>query len=50
MDLTGDDRAIIFGALLWAADKLRSDEREKALALWATKGKRAFEDGETEKS
>jgi len=50
VDLTGDDRAIIFGALLWAADKLRSDEREKALALWATKGKRAFEDGETEKS
>jgi hypothetical protein len=45
VDLTGDDRAIIFGALLWMADKLRSDEREKALALWTAKGKEAFEDG-----
>jgi hypothetical protein len=27
------------------ADKLRSDEREKALALWTAKGKEAFEDG-----
>ncbi len=44
VDLTGDDRAIIFGALLWMADKLRSDEREKALALWTAKGKEAFEE------
>ena len=43
VDLTGDDRAVIFGALLWMADKLQSDERDKALALWAAKGKRAFE-------
>jgi len=50
VDLTGDDRTIIYGALLWAADKLQSDDREKALALWAAKGKQAFEDGETEKS
>lgn len=42
--LTGDDRAIIYGALLWMADKLQSDERDKALTLWATKGKQAFED------
>ena len=42
-DLTGDDRAIIYGALLWMADKLQSDEREKALALWTAKGKQAFE-------
>jgi hypothetical protein len=26
------------------ADKLQSDERNKALALWAAKGKQAFED------
>jgi hypothetical protein len=45
VDLTGDDRAIIYGALLWMADKLRSDEREKALALWTEKGKEAFADG-----
>lgn len=43
VDLTGDDRTIIYGALLWAADKLRSDDREKALALWATKGKQGFD-------
>jgi hypothetical protein len=43
VDLTGDDRTVIFGALLWMADKLRTDEREKALALWAAKGKQAFE-------
>jgi hypothetical protein len=44
VDLTGDDRAMIYGALLWMADKLQSDERDKALALWAAKGKQAFED------
>ncbi|RWE78129.1 conjugal transfer protein TraD [Mesorhizobium sp.] len=27
VDLTGDDRAMIFGALLWMADKLQSDRR-----------------------
>jgi hypothetical protein len=43
VDLTGDDRAMIYGALLWMADKLQSDERDKALALWAAKGKRAFD-------
>ncbi|MBV8397741.1 MAG: conjugal transfer protein TraD [Acetobacteraceae bacterium] len=43
VDLTGDDRAIILGALLWMADKLQSDQREQARALWAAKGKRAFE-------
>jgi len=44
VDLTGDDRAIIYGALLWMAEKLQSDERDKALPLWAAKGKQAFED------
>lgn len=43
VDLTNDDRATIYGALLWAADKLQGDERDKALALWAAKGKQAFE-------
>jgi len=42
-DLTGDDRTMIYGALLWMADKLQSDEREKALALWTAKGKQAFD-------
>jgi hypothetical protein len=43
VNLTGDDRATIFGALLWMADKLRSDEGERARALWTAKGKQAFE-------
>jgi hypothetical protein len=43
VDLTGDDRAIILGALLWMADKLQSDQGERARALWAAKGKQAFE-------
>ncbi|WP_018391265.1 conjugal transfer protein TraD [Ancylobacter sp. FA202] len=42
VELTGDDRAVIYGALLWMADKLRSGEREKALAPWAEKGKEAL--------
>jgi hypothetical protein len=43
VDLTGDDRGIILGALLWMADKLQSDQGERARALWAAKGKQAFE-------
>ncbi|MFC2253933.1 conjugal transfer protein TraD [Labrys portucalensis] len=42
VELTSDDRAMIFGALLWMADKLQSDQGEQARALWAAKGKRAF--------
>jgi hypothetical protein len=42
VDLTGDDRATIFGALLWMADKLNSNQGEQARALWAAKGKQAF--------
>jgi hypothetical protein len=42
VDLTGDDRAMIYGALLWMAEKLQSDERDKALALWAAKGNQAL--------
>jgi hypothetical protein len=44
VDLTGDDRATILGALLWMADKLQSDQGEHARALWVAKGKRAFAD------
>ncbi len=45
VDLTGDDRATIFGALVWMADKLQSDQGERARALWAAKGKQALEAG-----
>jgi Conjugal transfer protein TraD len=43
VELTGDDRATIFGALLWMADRLKSDQGEHARALWAAKGKQAFD-------
>ncbi|TIV88940.1 MAG: conjugal transfer protein TraD [Mesorhizobium sp.] len=42
VDLTNDDRAIIYGAMLWIAAKLQSREGEHARDLWATKGKLAF--------
>ncbi|HKV53327.1 MAG TPA: conjugal transfer protein TraD [Candidatus Binataceae bacterium] len=43
VDLTGDDRAMIFGALLWMAGKLKSDQGEQARALWVATGRQAFE-------
>ncbi|MEH3117222.1 MAG: conjugal transfer protein TraD [Methylorubrum populi] len=42
VDLTGDDRAMIYGALLWMADKLKSEEGKRARELWAEKGRQAF--------
>ncbi|APR53672.1 conjugal transfer protein TraD [Sphingomonas koreensis] len=42
VELTDDDRAALYGALLDAAAKLRGDEREQALTLWRRRGKRAF--------
>jgi hypothetical protein len=44
VDLTGDDRALIYGALLWMADKLQNDQGDHAREVWAEKGKRAFEE------
>ncbi len=38
VDLAGDDRATILGALLWMADKLKSDQGERARALSGRKG------------
>ena len=43
VDLTDDDRATLYGALLTVADRLRGEERDNALAIWKRKGKRAFE-------
>ena len=42
VDLTGGDRAVILGALLWMADKLKSNQGGQARALWAAKGMEAF--------
>lgn len=43
VELTSDDRAVIFGALLWMADKLQSDQGEHARGVWTTLGKMAFD-------
>ncbi len=43
VDLVDDDRATLYGALLTIAERLRSKERDTALALWRRKGRRAFE-------
>lgn len=43
-DLTNDDRAMIYGALLWMAEKLNSEDGERARELWTEKGKKAFQE------
>ena len=43
VELTNDDRAAIYGALLDAADRARGDGAGDALALWRRRGKRAFD-------
>ncbi len=50
VDLTGDDRAMIFGALLWMADKLRSEQGEHARGVWTRLGKMAFETEQKEEA
>ncbi|TPI70019.1 conjugal transfer protein TraD [Mesorhizobium sp. B3-1-3] len=39
VELTNDDRAIIYGALLWIVEKLQSEDAERARVGWAEKGK-----------
>ncbi|HEY0596213.1 conjugal transfer protein TraD [Sphingopyxis sp.] len=43
VELTDDDRAVLFGLLVDAAAKLRGDEREQHLRLWRRRGRRAFD-------
>jgi hypothetical protein len=43
IELTEDDRAVIFGVLVEAAAKLGSEQREQHLLLWRRRGRRAFE-------
>ncbi|MGJ4958687.1 conjugal transfer protein TraD [Bradyrhizobium sp. HKCCYLRH2015] len=45
VDLTGDDRATLYGALLWIADRLQSDQGKEERELWAAKGEKALEAG-----
>jgi hypothetical protein len=48
VDLTGDDRAMIYGALLELAGRARGDDAGDVLALWKRRGRRAFENEATE--
>ncbi|WP_316182378.1 conjugal transfer protein TraD [Bradyrhizobium sp. SZCCHNRI1009] len=48
VELTSGDRVMIFGALLWMADKLQSDQGEHARAIWSEKGRQAFENGKSD--
>lgn len=43
VDLTDDDRATIYGALLELAGRARNDDACDTLALWKRRGKRAFD-------
>src|SRR5437879_12357806 len=42
INLIGDDRATMLGALLLIADKLQTDQGVRARALWSANGKQAF--------
>jgi hypothetical protein len=42
IELTEDDRAIIFGLLIEAAAKLSGGDRDQAKLLWRRRGQRAF--------
>jgi Conjugal transfer protein TraD len=44
VELTDDHRAVLLGALLAVAAKLRGDEREQAITVWRRRGNRGFED------
>lgn len=44
IELTDDDRAVLFGTLSEVAARLRSEERDHCLTLWRRRGKRAFGD------
>ena len=49
VELTDDDRATLYGALLDLAGRARGDAAGDVLALWKRRGKRAF-DAEAEKT
>jgi hypothetical protein len=42
VELTDDDRAVIFGLLVEGAATLRGERRDEALTLWRRRGRRAF--------
>ena len=47
IELTEDDRAVIYGLLVESAATLRSERRDHALLLWRRRGRRAFDEHDT---
>jgi hypothetical protein len=43
VELTGDDRATLLGAMMALADMLQGEGGEGLIDLWRRRGKRAFE-------
>ena len=43
VELTDDDRATLYGALLDLAGRARGDDAGDVMALWKRRGKRAFD-------
>jgi hypothetical protein len=43
VELVGDDRATLYGAMLDLAGRAGADDAVNALALWKRRGKRAFD-------
>lgn len=44
VELTGDDRAALYGGFLTLAMMLQGERREHTLALWRRSGQRAFKE------
>jgi len=44
VELTDDDRAVLYGAFLATAAMLQGEQREQAILHWRRRGKRAFGD------
>jgi hypothetical protein len=42
VELTSDDRALLYGAFLELTDILRGETREQTIAIWRRRGSRAF--------
>src|SRR3546814_4585749 len=42
VELADDDRALLYGAFLWIADKVQSDQGDHVAALWKRRGKSEF--------
>jgi hypothetical protein len=48
VELTDDDRAVLFGLMVEAAATLQGDHRDQALTLWRRRGRRAFAESDAE--